>query len=124
MSKEEIEPLRIYANPECTEPLESIEWLNTTKVSVVERDGSVRLADFIKIGESAVAECWIKNGSKYDFGIQKVICSNLNVQVFLSESVIFPSRPVKLSLLAIAKEGESFGSPLIGIKGYFKKVTE
>ena len=125
MSKEEIEPLKIYANPECTEPLTEILWINTDIIPVVEKDGSIRMANFVKVGERATAECWVKNGSKFDFGIQAVMCSNPNIQVFLTESVIYPTRPVKLSLLATAKEGESFGCPSILIKGYYvKKVTE
>ena len=123
---EKIEQLKIYADPACTKPIDSIAWLNAEKINVVKKDGSVEIHDSIREGESATAECWIKNHSPYDFGVTKILSSNPNIQVFLTESTIYPQRPVKLTLLAMAKEGAYIGEPLIGIKGYYikKKVIQ
>jgi hypothetical protein len=119
MSKEAIANLEMYSDSACTKEVKDISWLYSEQIPVVEKDGTVRTIDFVKVGD-ATAEVWIKNPSPYDFTIQQIKCSDPDIQLFLSEATIFPQRPIKLTLKA---KGRTLGEPIILIKGFFTKRT-
>jgi hypothetical protein len=94
---EEIETLKIYADPECTMPISTIEWNNSVKITLVDGTEKV-IPNCARAGESATATVWIKNESPFDYGITRISFSDPRVQVALSSSWIYPSRPTSLTL--------------------------
>lgn len=117
---ENIADLKVYSDPECTKQiLTTIEWNNSIKM--VLSDGSERIIpNYLEDGETGLAEVWIKNDSPYDYGITKISFDDPRVQVFLSESWIYPSRPVKLTLQFIP-DGKPLQLGKLRINGYYIK---
>jgi hypothetical protein len=89
--------LKIYANQECTQPISVIEWGNFVKVKLA--DGTEKIIPNTATGgETATATFWIRNEGEYDYGITHISFSDERVQVFLSESWIYPNKLIKITL--------------------------
>ena len=94
---ENISPLKIYADSECTQEVKTIEWSNSVKITL--SDGSERIIpNCARAGDSAVATVWIKNSSDFDYGITRISFSDPRVLVTLSSSWVYPNRPTALTL--------------------------
>jgi len=117
-----ISPLKIYADPACTQQISTIGWNNSVKMTLV--DGTIKvIPNCAKAGESATAEVWIKNPSPYDYGITSMSFSDPRVQILLSSAWIYPQRPINIKLVfpVPSKPAETDVIPAgkINIEGYY-----
>jgi hypothetical protein len=74
-----------------------VEWGNFVKAKLV--DGTEKIIpNTASGGETATATFWIKNEGENDYGITHISFSDKRVQISLSESWIYPNRPIKVTL--------------------------
>lgn len=95
---EQIDSLKVYADPECTQLISTIGWSNSIKIKLA--DGTEKiLSNTAQGGDTATATVWIKNESPYDYGITGITFDDSRVQVMLSSSWIFPNRPTQMTII-------------------------
>jgi len=95
---EQIDGLKIYADPECTQLVSTIEWNNSIKIKLADGTEKV-LPNTVRGGESATATVWIRNESQYDYGITGISFDDSRVQVILSSAWVYPSRPTQMTIV-------------------------
>jgi hypothetical protein len=98
MSTEEIDHIRIYADAECIQPISTIEWHNSVKITLA--DKTIKIIPNTALGgESATAIVWVRNEGPFDYGITGMSFSDSRVQVILSSAWLYPKVPVKITLV-------------------------
>lgn len=119
---EDIEGLKIYADPECTQEISSIEWINSVKIHLVDGTDKI-IPNCARAGENAVATVWVKNSSQFDYGITGISFSDSRVQVTLSSSWIYPNQSINMTLIfpvpTNPKKDDTIKVGKILIEGYY-----
>jgi len=119
---EQTDNLKIYADEQCTQLVSTIEWSNSIKIKL--SDGSEKiLSNTARGGDTATATVWIKNDSQFDYGITGISFDDPRVQVILSSSWVYPTRPTQLSIVfpvpANPTKADIIKAGKINISGYY-----
>jgi hypothetical protein len=122
MSNEEIDNIKIYADAECTQPISTIEWHNSVKITLA--DKTIKIIPNTAIGgESASAIVWAKNEGPFDYGITGISFFDTRVQVILSASWLYPKVPVQITLVFMVPQNPTKNDIIkagkINIEGFY-----
>jgi hypothetical protein len=118
--KEAIEPLKFFADPECTREINAISWGHSETLL----DGSQE-TDVLSEGENATAEVWIFNPNAYEFGIRNITFPDSRIQLTVSSAWIYPNKTVKLTVQFTPTPENTDGLAVsqISIDGFYIKRT-
>ena len=115
------EGIKFYFDVECKKPIEKVQWDSGFHVTMT--DGKTEhIQNVVKEGEMAVAIFYVRNETKYKFGVREFSFPDRRVKIHIAESWLIPTVPVKVVLsvlmLPTAKK-EIVESAQFSINGFF-----
>ena len=89
--------IKFYFDPKCRNPIGTIQWDSGFRVTMA--NGNVEhIQNVIKEGEMAVATFYVRNETKYRFGVRELNFPDKRVKISIAESWLYPLVPVKVVL--------------------------
>lgn len=127
-SKPEIETdnlkdsLKVYADEKYTEPISTIEWNIDTIITLI-TGAKFKLPNTAKAGDVITTTVWIRNESKYNYGIMNISFPDSRVEIAVKQPILRPNEATKLTIQFTVPEKPTekdvIKSGKITIEGYY-----
>jgi hypothetical protein len=117
--------IKIFADKECMQPINVIEWHNRVIITFISDEKAV-LRNTVLAGTVATAHVYVKNDWFGDFHVTGVSHADKRVKVSIAKKLLHPDDPVKMTVKFKVPENpteaDALKSGQVKIEGYYKIV--
>ena len=119
------EGIKFYFDAECTQPIQKVQWNEGFRATMISGEEKI-LPNTIESGGVATATFYVKNETKYKFGVRELKFPDKRVIISITNDWLMPMVPVKVGLVISTAESAAKGvteaaveSAQLTINGFF-----